>query len=578
MRLLRINNINVDIDEETAIGIDVQTYDIKEPAKAKVNVSNSFSVPKTINNLLIFGLPDNPQSTSTKIYEAAVCDYWVDNEKLIDQSKARVESIDNRINLFIYNKQDIWDTLKTVYWPDFLKDLMQWLYDEKGLYNIFSKFTGTFADFIDEFANATEGVKLSMFYGNLYAQELVEFPGQYVERDTYDVLGDVDLSVIYLYSRYFDPSTSSDFEDLRLSHGGHFSMFVKTIFEYIEETYDVNFLTSGGVLPGNIWDDPVASQLYVNCKEIGVIATDAGGGNIDAYFYKIGGFIDESEKFLPYKNIYDKRDKTVFDFVASFFQHMNIIKDELFINGGHVIRLARFDDLETLAEVVDFSGGISPGTVFKPFVDGYAQNNYIKFKNIYPDGNELANSKNITCSNVNLEVNADLISIDAYVPAAIPSGNDFYLDLSTSDAFKSFVFMLDNGIMDHNALVIWYDVSFLSTSTSVALPVAALYDLSSEYNFLSDIITYPKFYELKKWLTVSDIRNIEFFKQYYIKELNGSFFLNKIKGFNPEKSKEPTTIELIKVSNRTPVTPPDLDYFVDGVGDAYTDGINDYYY
>ena len=69
-------------------------------------------------------------------------------------------------------------------------------------------------------------------------------------------------------------------------------------------------------------------------------------------------------------------------------------------------------------------------------------------------------------------------------------------------------------------------------------------------SLMDSILAYPKFYEIKKWLTISDIRGFEFFKQYYISELNGSFFVNKIKGFNPDKSKDPTTIELIKVSSK----------------------------
>ena len=92
-----------------------------------------------------------------------------------------------------------------------------------------------------------------------------------------------------------------------------------------------------------------------------------------------------------------------------------------------------------------------------------------------------------------------------------------------------------------------------------------MYGLSGEYYGLESILEYPVYYEVKKWLTLYDITELEFFKKYYIRELNGCFFLNKISGFNPEKSNEPTTIELIKVSDETPYTPY-VDFWVDGIG------------
>jgi hypothetical protein len=579
MRLLTINGIRVDIDDKTAIGIDLQTYDVKSPAKAKINISNTFSVPKTINNLSIFGLPDNPQSTSTKVYEVSICNYWLDNEKLIDEAKIRVEEIQDRINLLVFDKKDIWETLKTVEWQDFMNDFMFWMYANKGLYDVANPYTGTFDGFIDEFAASNEGVKLSMFWGNLFNQELSELDGKTVERDVYNAItGEVDFSAIYLYSRYYDPSTSTDFNDLKDSHGGHFSVFVKTIFEYIEDTYNVNFLTSGGVLPGNIWDDPVANQLYINSKDIGVLMSGSSP-NYNIFFYKIGSAVDGSGQFLPYKKIYDKRDKTLYDFVVSFMQHLNLIKDELFISGENIIRLARFDDLKSIAVVEDFSGKINGSPKYKPKIDGYAQNNYIKFKSIYPEGDSLINSKNLTSQNANLNVKEDLFDIDAYIPAVLKSGDDSYLDLSTKEAFKTFTFMADSGLTSHNIVITWYSVGLVTgASYTTSLPLAEIYDLNSEYNFLDEIIDYPVWYEINKWLTISDIRNLEFFKQYYIRELNGSFFINKIKGFNPDKSKEPTEIELIKLGNRTPITPPDLNYWTDGVGDPFVDGTGDYFY
>ena len=127
MRLLRINDIDVDIDDQTAIGIDFQSYDIKEPGKNFINISNTFTIPLTANNKAIFGNAQDPQSLATDIYEESICNYWIDNEQLIKNSKCRVEEIQDRISIFIFEKDDIWDTLKGVKWNDFIPDFITWL-------------------------------------------------------------------------------------------------------------------------------------------------------------------------------------------------------------------------------------------------------------------------------------------------------------------------------------------------------------------------------------------------------------------------------------------------------------------
>jgi hypothetical protein len=46
MRLLRFNGQDIDIDEQTSIGIDIQCFDIKSPLQRKINISNSFTIPR----------------------------------------------------------------------------------------------------------------------------------------------------------------------------------------------------------------------------------------------------------------------------------------------------------------------------------------------------------------------------------------------------------------------------------------------------------------------------------------------------------------------------------------------------
>jgi len=533
MRLLRINDINVDIDDQTAIGIDFQSYDIKNPGKRYVNISNTFTIPLTANNRAIFGNAEDPQSLSTKVYEDAICSYWVDNQQLIDNARCRVDSIQDRISLFIFQKDDIWDQLKDVLWGDFITDFVDWGENVKNWTGVgISNALGSLMLFLNNFRSTTEGIILPMYQSNLYQYDPTG-------AGTVETIGNMALE---WYDNAADGTAS----------GGHFCIYVKSIFEFIEYTYDVNFLTSGGVADGNIWDDPIATALYVPARDLecNVVGNPASSAFINKR--------SMPTNFLPHKNLFDKADKTLYDFVNAFFQHLNIIIDRLYISGEYVFRLARFDDMETDADVVDWSGLISGTPTFKPLIDGITQENIIKFKEIYPEGDSLLNSKTLTCGNTNIDYTQDFFEIDAYVNSVLdinPPALEYVPDLSNQESFRTFSFFLSNGYTTNLISVnIKTNTYGFENYNALTYQIAELYDLDSEYNFFDDIIENPKVYEINKWIKLSDMNNFEFFKQYFIKELNGSFFINKISGFNPDKSKDPTTIELIKLSDRTPDT------------------------
>ena len=548
MRSLKINNTQVDIDELTAIGIDLQSYDVKEPGKTFIKVSNTFTIPKTVNNLSIFGLASDVQSTSTAIYSRSSVDYWIENEQLVKDARCRVDEIGERISLFIFDKADVFDELKLMSWGQFAGLMLLWLYNEKGLYapNVLgTPYTGTMQGFVDEFgvAAGSKGIILPAAWGNLRSQRLQTIAAS-VERY---VSGGSGLYSMYLYNRSEDPSGSGNYIE---SYGGHFGIFVKTVFEFIEEYFEVDFGVSKVGLDGNIWDDAVAQALFVDWKYLKV-EVSGSSPNYSIYF----GAQSDTSKFLPYTDIKDKEDKTVFDFVNAFFQIMNVIMDKIEVNGAEVFRLARFDGIETLAGVKDFSGKLSGIPVFKPIVEGYGQKNYIKFKTVFEGGEPLTNAKLLESSNLNTDANIDLFEIDAHVCGIDAGTPDSLLDLSKPEAFKEFTFLAVDGVTTVDCYVVWFKTGVITAANATKnLPLARLYDLDSEYNFLESIIEYPKFYEAKMWLTIEDIRDLQFFRQYFIKELNGSFFINKIKGFNPDKSNEPTTLELIRISDKTPDT------------------------
>jgi hypothetical protein len=570
MRLLYINSQLVDIDETTSIGIDYQAYDIKEPGKRKTIISNTFSIPKTAHNLAVFGFPDNPQSTSDIVYDKITANYWIDNNHIIIDGSVRIEEITERINLYVTNKNSIWDKLKLLTWNAFENKYIAWAKNVKG-FPVSQPTSNNFSTFISNFINSTDGIILPFYYGNFLNGDNDQ------ENKTKIILNDSLLSTDenYLYG------------------GGHFCIFVKSVFEFLEYEYSINFCTQETGITGNIWDDTIAQTLYTPARDYYVYTYVSSPGGI----FQIDGFEISSVWIYPYftkpifnplNDVIDKEDKTLYDFVLAFLMKFNAIVDEINLSDGtKAIRIARFDDIETLATVKDFSKKIQSVTSFKPSLAGYAQNNLIKIKALYPGASEIFGSRNLTCLNKNLEVTTDLFSIDEYIANFKAITDDVIPDLSIQESFKTFEFFVNNGTSTDSITINYYYreesspgvITTHTLTTTANLKIPAHYDLSGEYLFLEEIIQKPKVYTIKKYLSITDIFNIEFFAQYYIRRLNGSFYINKISGFNPQKSTEPTTIEVIRVSSKTATpTYPDLNYFVDGIGNKFTDGVGGYFY
>lgn len=116
------NIYHCDLDDNTAIGVDIQVFDPAKPDVSRVNCSNEFSVPKTRNNIAIFDGIFNPgQIISENKYE---CDYFVDNHRLISGIVYLTGSTSDRITMFIYDKHSILAELKSIKFSDFEKEFL----------------------------------------------------------------------------------------------------------------------------------------------------------------------------------------------------------------------------------------------------------------------------------------------------------------------------------------------------------------------------------------------------------------------------------------------------------------------
>ena len=113
---------NVDLDDQTAIGINVNVFNPVKPDVASVNISNEFTIPKTRNNINIFDGIFNPNHNTNEYAGSDYnykCDYFVDNHRLIS-GVIYLKSCDaDRITMFIYDKYSVISSLKQTTFGDF---------------------------------------------------------------------------------------------------------------------------------------------------------------------------------------------------------------------------------------------------------------------------------------------------------------------------------------------------------------------------------------------------------------------------------------------------------------------------
>lgn len=509
MRLLKFNNEFVDIDDKTAIGITLQAYDVKTPGERKVNTSNSFTIPKTSRNMRLIGNAGDVQFKSTAVYDTLSCEYYIDSYRAINKGRVMVNDVGERISLRIYEKETFWDLMKEFLWGDFQRDFLIWLYVNKSIPSISNPFNGSYSDFIDLFTNTIDGIILPYTQSNLAKYDV---GGSFLE----------DTNEIYL--KYESGSVDS--------LGGHFGIYIKTIFEYIEETYDVDFGVNK-TFDYNIFQDVYGSVLYTMARNYTVVK-NAGGY-----------YIDYNEKrFEPYDKTVSYESKSLYDCVRGYFQVFNCLIDkESLIKTNSPYMVRRFDDIVN-ADVEDFSDNYEINTrKFYPSVKNYRQQNYIKFSKIYKDGDSLNNSKKITSLNKNLEAGnteTSLFRIDGFVNSLIGVG----ANLTEEESFETFSFFINSNTR-------FVDVSTVFDGTKETsnkeLNVAEMYGINGEYQTLDSMLDYPVRYTIRKWLSLNDIENLKYFKKYFVRELNGIYFLSKVSGYNPDKSEKSTTLEFIKI-------------------------------
>lgn len=547
MRLLRINGHIADIDEDTAIGIDLQAYDFKDPGKLKVNVSNTFSLPATAKNMRILGGPGSPSRVDNTVYSRIYVDYQVKNKMYIKDGAGRVESIKKgRINMFVAQRPSFIDAMKSVPLTTFLQEWFKT--------SFFNSVFHSYQQLVNAYAEGHNGVILPAMIGTL--SELPDEKNRVVEYFGFDngteVVHEIAMRVVH-------------HDEGWVAHGGHFCVFIDRLFIFFEDYFGVN-LNSGLEAAYSLYNDVVFKSLYIPVRNINVTA-----GSPDYCFLQF----NNNSNLFPIEDVAPYGELSAFDLFAETLRLLGYGMEEVG-DGFELVRLDRIGAVPVPGDILPgyMEAGFRNELEYKPTIEGYGQQNIIKMEPADNAG-EMAGARVLLSNNENSEAKKDLFTVNAYVPTFFRGYFLFLYDyfvpamreaksVEKLTFFRSSerraIFKVSGTYQTIPPEVVQQFPAFIQGriprgdysntpdwQVGGYLYAPEVYSVSAEYNFLEGIINSPETYKVKRWVTSSQMEGFRKIATYYVPELGGWFYVNKIKGFNPVKSKQPVEFELIKV-------------------------------
>lgn len=516
MRILKINGKIADIDEKTAIGIDLQAYDFKEPGQLKVNVSNTFSIPATAHNRLLLGNAGSPHRVDDTIYQRINIDYQVRNTLYIKQGAARITSIKGgRINLFVAQRPGFIDEMKT----DSFSDFMDSWFNEKYINPEFE----TFADFVDHYAAGTQ-IKLPLYFSNFY------------NSDTYGYREFLDDTGLQILLSTFNIRTVEGVVTGFRYKSNHFSIYIELLFRYIFEYYSIPFNEAAYT----IFNDTEFKKTYIPFPNVYNPNVVPSPGTTP---FKIE--LNRTGTYEPLEINEGYKEKTVYDFFITTLKLFGCGFEE--VNGKYEV--IRLDGIGLIGTSSDFLPGYMAANYkfeneYKPTIDNYGVNSLIKMKP-FSDAPETLGARIVQSNNKNQDALKTIFTIDAHIPAVTPAPSIPLV--GEAEGLNEFTYMQDS---ERTALVTVYSGGQTDSSSSnhdVTLTIPNIYTVATEYDFLDGVLQDPETRTIKRWVTASQLDGFRKIAGYYVPEFGAWYFVNKIKGFNPEKSKAPVEFELIKL-------------------------------
>lgn len=573
---------DVEIDDQTVIAINFQAFDFKKPEERLRSHTNNFSIPATAKNLQFLNFPNSKNNLiitapDRSIYNPILATYQLDNTIIFYKSSISIDEIsNNRINITITDNNQKYrgiDLLKSIYWDLNASSintnslvLLYLRYVKTNYINDLplddSKFTGTWLQFYTNYIANNTYMKVGSFVTNLF-----------------DVKGDNDAIYEDLtnYRFYLD----SDSNDDNNGYGARFCIKTDLLF-YVINWYYQNY--SSGEFQFDVTNyigNPLSGEYssgitnnYIFCPSILVYRENPQGGGIYDWYFTLRSVLDdESLHFAAMQDQTDKPNKTAYDLLICCCQKFNWFLKEDFDNQNNstinLYSLNKINDYEN-DNVVDWSSNFKSIKKFKPVFEKLYRDNYVGFKKIYEGGTYKNGAYIIYSKNDNLDKEGVYNEINAYFPPIrYLTEFDVIPILNKNTAFDEFVFLSGTGYEDY-FVSMYYGTEIVSATPFLISRDSINY---LDWENTAKILEYPRVFEIEKWITLDEIKNLNFFNQYYFEQLGGSFYINKITGYNPMKSYDATTLELIQVSRKIPNNNITQNAWTDGDDVEFTDGM-----
>ena len=581
MRTLVVDGHDLDIDSKTAIGIDIQCTDLKEPGERKLKTSNSVTVPVTMRNKITLGIVGGVQSDMTRIYSPFSFSYYQGNDRLVSGAKLKIDSISDRIAMSFTESTSFFDKIKELKGRQLFYDLHEWLRQNSSTFNYYNegvKSQRTLQETLTYFANTVNGVLLPFIYGNLYEQPWENVVSTVVEISPTDNFVESEVAGLRLnYPRLKKEDTGTVIDYSKpIIQGSHFFIYAHTFVQFLQSNYGLS-LGVGESFGGNAWEDATFKKIIIPLTGINLFRSSYSFDK-EYYFGLTATNADLSYQLDPLSNV-AVNTYSAYDILMSLVRITSATIDAT--DEGYKFR--RLDELEAKGAILNWSGKLDASKQFTiaPKIENYAQKSYIKYEKVDEGISEFSGAKTVICGNKNLALESELFKVKGFVPKIGVFKNEPVPLMTKAGAYTAPVFLFVQGKMSNATLVRHYfkdNYNISGSSATVLLNKVAVYSLAGEYKFLDKINAAPKLYKADLWLTGNDIRDLDNFTMVYVKELNGMFYVNKISGYNPDKSRAAISVELIRISDRTPVPPAELPYFLDGKGNVFTDSKGNYYY
>ncbi len=523
MKRLEVNGRFADMSNDT-IGLTWQYFDLFNPSKRFNPYTTTIKLPKTPNNVAIFGYGSAVSGRMTAMRDLPNCNLYFGPYKIIANGYLKVQSIDEKtINVQLVSKTDLIDTIAA----------------------------GSFAD-IETQAAATTGV-ISAGFAGAVDSIAAGTNGWLLPRTIEDPITSTTWNIMPTLDVY------SSKHELWAS--------VAILLDAIEVLYGCTFkVAEMGAI-----NDLQSSDLYINqLKNIFCPAWDCqlepNAFPNDWYVWRnyYGRRTIDGET-IENANMTLMGGKNPWEFIRIVAQ---LTCSMLWVDGTDIY-FAPFDDLDMFAPV-NFTGKIKTPIKY-PNLPGFGSKNYLRYN--VSDNTPETYGQSIIPTAVKPEDEKDYIKLDITLPGR------YYNATENKTLWKTkYQECGDMVIMMHKGTTYVTDtVAYTSGGTTLtrSADLRLLRPVLLLTNYISVYAAAVKdvYYEIDLGLNLYDLMQLKPYKLVRINELGGLFYLNLVNNFDPYSGKA-AKVQLIRFGKI--VKPLDLPTvakkFVDDWADDYLPG------